>query len=407
MADYKKNNKIRLSKKPEKMGSNIFVKARWKLTIFYTLFISVLVILFSFMIYFGYLYYLRGDFENELAGENHGNNSQPNESENQGNISQLSLTPREISENASRRLGNIILIADGGIIAVSAFLGYALAGFTLKPIQNNQDVQRRFMSDASHELRTPLSIMKTGIEVELRNPENPLECKPILSSNLEEINRMSDLVENLLFILRADSGNEEFKFETLDLYQIISTVFQNMKPYAAERKVTLDVKNQNISGASAEIVKSEETVKTSKTLKGTVTAATMQDIEKAETPTGIFVTGDSNKLKQAFYNILKNAIDYSKPSGKIQLGILKQPKTVQIEITDEGTGIPKEEIPFVFERFYRSSNNSGLYSDGSGLGLAITKEIINKHKGEIKIESSLGNWTKVTINLPYWYNIPN
>ena len=74
---------------------------------------------------------------------------------------------------------------------------------------------------------------------------------------------------------------------------------------------------------------------------------------------------------------------------------------MQIEITDEGIGIPAEELAFVFERFYRSSDNSGLYNDGSGLGLAITKEIINKHKGEIKIQSSPGNWTKVTINLPY------
>src|SRR5665647_1108165 len=122
MTDYKKNNKIRLSKKPGKRGSNIFIKARWKLTIFYTLFISVVVIIFSFVIYFGYLYYLRGDFENELAGEDHGSNVELNDSESQVKISQFSLTPREISENASRRLGNIILIADGGIIAVSAIL---------------------------------------------------------------------------------------------------------------------------------------------------------------------------------------------------------------------------------------------------------------------------------------------
>jgi signal transduction histidine kinase len=380
MTDYKKNNRISLNSRPGKMGSNIFIKARWKLTIFYTLFISVLVILFSFIIYFGYLYYLRGDFENELAGEDHSSNSEPNENANQGNVSQLALTPREISENASRRLGTIILIADGGIIAVSAFLGYALAGFTLKPIQNNQDVQRRFMSDASHELRTPLSIMKTGIEVELRNPANPMECKPVLYSNLEEINRMSDLVENLLFILRADSGNEEFKFETLDLSKIISTVFQNMKPYALERRVTLNRENQNVTDTDAETMKGEEA---------------------AGTSTGIFITGDANKLKQAFYNILKNAVDYSRPDGQVLLTVLKQPKTAQIEIIDEGTGIPEEEIPFVFERFYRSPNNSGLYSEGSGLGLAITKEIIRKHKGEIKIESSLGKWTKVTINLPY------
>ena len=433
MTDYKNNKK----------SSNIFIKARWKLTIFYTLFISVLVVIFSFAIYFGYLYYLRGDFENELAGEDHGSNIEPGESENQATTSQFSLTPREISENASRRLGNIILISDGFIIAVSAFLGYALAGFTLKPIQHNQDVQRRFMSDASHELRTPLSIMKTGIEVELRNPANPLECKPILSSNLEEINRMADLVENLLFMLRADSGSEDFKFETLDLSQIISSVLQNMKPYAAERKVTLNQKNQSIQDAAEETINGLETTKTlqdteiietikdaetaktlqdttieetekgpeaakilkeskaSKALKDAETASTLRDTEIAETSTGIFITGDANKLKQAFYNILKNAVDYSKPEGQVQLTILKQSKTVQIEITDEGTGIPAEELAFVFERFYRSSNNSGLYNDGSGLGLAITKEIIRKHKGEIKIQSSLGNWTKVTINLPY------
>ena len=204
----------------------------------------------------------------------------------------------------------------------------------------------------------------------------------------------------MLFILRADSGNEEFKFETVDISQIISTVFQNMKPYAAERKVTLDVNNQNNSGYTDGIVKVREQRKR-QGLQKAHKVRTTAGYRKTEIPTGIFVTGDSNKLKQAFYNILKNAVDYSKPSGKVQLRLLKQPKTVQIEITDEGTGIPVEEIAFVFERFYRSSNNSGLYSDGSGLGLAITKEIIIKHKGEIKIESSLGNWTKVTINLPY------
>jgi two-component system sensor histidine kinase CiaH len=406
MIDHKKNNRIRLNNNHKKKGSNIFVKARWKLTIFYTLFISFLVILFSFIIYFGYLYYLRGDFENELAGEEHGSKIELNDSENQGTTSQFSLTPQEISANASRRLGNIILIADGFIIAVSAFLGYALAGFTLKPIQNNQDVQRRFMSDASHELRTPLSIMKTGIEVELRNPANPLECKPILSSNLEEINRMADLVENLLFILRADSGSEGFKFETLDLSQIISTVFQNMKSYALQKEVALIQDKQTIADTVAETTKGPkaETAKDTEEAKYTEAAKDTEEAkytEAARKSAGIFITGDLNKLKQAFYNILKNAVDYSKPGGQVQLTVIRQPKTVQIEITDKGTGIPDEELPFVFERFYRSSNNSGQYNNGSGLGLAITKEIIEKHKGEIKIESSFGNWTKVTISLPY------
>ena len=158
-------------------------------------------------------------------------------------------------------LAILFLLPMAVIIAFSAFLGYALAGFTLKPIQDNQEVQRRFMSDASHELRTPLSIMKTGIEVELRNPANPMECKPVLNSNLEEINRMSDLVENLLFILRADSGNEDFKFETLDLSQIISTVFQNMKPYAAAKKSNFKLGKSKYSGHSCRNNKRDGNIK--------------------------------------------------------------------------------------------------------------------------------------------------
>ena len=151
-----------------------------------------------------------------------------------------------------------------------------------------------------------------------------------------------------------------------------------MKPYAEQKKITLTMSRQDIAYS--------ETVK---------------DAETSENENDIFLTGDSNKLKQAFYNIFKNAIDYSKSGGEVLLSVIKKPRAVQIEITDNGIGIPQEELPLVFERFYRSSNMSEFYNSCSGLGLAITKEIIEKHKGEIKIESSFGNWTKVIVSLPY------
>ena len=377
MTDIKKNINGRLKSKTKTKSGSIFTKAKARLTIFYTIFISVVVILFSIGIYFSYLGYLKGDFENELNEEIHFIEIQDNGSADSDDIAQLPITPKEISTNASKRLGSIILIVDGSIIIFSAFLGYALAGFTLKPIQNNQDVQRRFMSDASHELRTPLSIMKTGIEVELRNPAIPGECKPVLKSNLEEINRMSDIVESLLFILRADSGNEDFKFESLNLPQLISTVFKNMKPYADQKKIALIMENQNISFNKS-----------------------TRETEKAKKEEDIFIKGDSNKLKQAFYNIFKNAVDYSKTDGEIILSVIKQSGSVQIIITDNGNGIPIDELPHVFERFYRSTNILGADNNGSGLGLAITKEIIEKHNGTIKIESSVGDWTVVSVSLP-------
>ncbi|MEI7616285.1 MAG: HAMP domain-containing sensor histidine kinase [Actinomycetota bacterium] len=377
MPEIKKNSNDRVKSKTKTKSGSIFTRAKARLTIFYTIFISVVVILFSIGIYFSYLGYLKGDFENELNEEIHFIEIQDNGSADSDDIAQLPSTPKEISTNASKRLGSIILIVDGSIIIFSAFLGYALAGFTLKPIQNNQDVQRRFMSDASHELRTPLSIMKTGIEVELRNPAIPGECKPVLKSNLEEINRMSDIVESLLFILRADSGNEDFKFESLNLPQLISTVFKNMKPYADQKKIALIMENQNISFNKS-----------------------TRETEKAKKEEDIFIKGDSNKLKQAFYNIFKNAVDYSKTDGEIILSVIKQSGSVQIIITDNGNGIPIDELPHVFERFYRSTNILGADNNGSGLGLAITKEIIEKHNGTIKIESSVGDWTVVSVSLP-------
>ena len=137
MTDIKKNINGRLKSKTKTKSGSIFTMAKARLTIFYTIFISVVVILFSIGIYFSYLGYLKGDFENELNEEIHFIEIQDNGSADSDDIAQLPSTPKEISTNASKRLGSIILIVDGSIIIFSAFLGYALAGFTLKPIQNN------------------------------------------------------------------------------------------------------------------------------------------------------------------------------------------------------------------------------------------------------------------------------
>jgi signal transduction histidine kinase len=260
---------------------------------------------------------------------------------------------------------------DGVVIVISAFLGYSLAGITLRPIQRNHEIQKRFMSDTSHELRTPLSIMKTGLEVQIRNPECPPECKPVLSSNLEEVNRMSEIVGKLLFISRMDSGSEIFRLKEININELLKSTIQNIQDYAREKKIDI-----------------------------IFTTSSSTENRRKVTREQIFINGDLDKLKQAFFNILKNAVDYSGSGGKIELTVVKNPRFIQIEIKDYGSGIPKADLPYVFERFYRSSNAAALYKEGSGLGLAITKEIILKHKGEIKIESSYGNWTKVIVVLP-------
>ncbi len=365
MTDFKENRYSKSSK------NNIFIVARIKLTIFYTLFVVIIVLFFSIAIYFSYLYYLRSSFEDELFGVESEDEESLDSEENSEIALKYSVTPEEIRYSASRRLGNIILIVDSVVIVISAFLGYSLSGITLRPIQRNQEAQKRFMSDTSHELRTPLSIMKTGLQVQIRNQECPAECKPVLKSNLEEVNRMSEIVENLLFISRIDSGNELFRSEEININQLLKSTIQNIQDYAREKKIDVVL-------VSPSLIEDKR-----------------ENIDK-----DAFVIGDTDKLKQAFFNILKNAVDYSGAGGRIELATFNYHRSVQIEIKDYGSGIPKEDLPYIFDRFYRSANAVTSSKEGSGLGLAITKEIILKHKGEIKIESSYGNWTKVIVILP-------
>lgn len=171
--------------------------------------------------------------------------------------------------------------------------------------------------------------------------------------------------------LRGSFEDELFRSEKINLNELLKSTIQSIRDYAMEKKI-----NMILSGTEFNEGK----------------------IEKIET--AVFVKGDPDKLKQAFFNLLKNAVDYSRPGGRIDIKTVKQLRFVQIEIRDYGHGIPKEDEPHIFERFYRAANAAALSKEGSGLGLAITKEIILKHKGEIKIESSQGNWTKVTVFLP-------
>jgi signal transduction histidine kinase len=350
--------------------NNIFIKARIKLTLYYVLIIFIILGFFSAALYFSFSNYLKRDFENELSSSE--DNSGANEQEHaniEGTENQTITTAQaEISTqqstavyNAIYRFRNLILIIDGLILLLVFTLSYYLSGRTLEPIRKNNDLQKRFIADASHELRTPLSIMKTDLEVQLRNPENPNECVPVFQSNLEEVNRMKQIVEDLLFISRIDNNQEIFRLANMDLIAILNQVVGNSQNYAMQKNISLAL---NIPREP------------------------------------VMISGDENKLKQAFYNVLKNAIDYSNTDGKVEIKLQKIHKKAEIEFIDSGAGISKENLPFVFDRFFRADNSRSPEIGSSGLGLSITKEIIKKHYGEISIHSSIGKGTKVAIILP-------
>jgi two-component system, OmpR family, sensor kinase len=223
--------------------------------------------------------------------------------------------------------------------------------------------QRQFTADASHELRTPLAVMRGDIEIALRRNRSADEYQEVLASNLEEIIRLSRLVEDLLMLARADAGPADLHFEPMNIGDLCSQVVDYLAPLA-------EVKNQ---------------------------ALAYQSDAKAE----LTIKGDAQRLKQMLLNLLDNAIKYTPGGGRITLTLMKDSKDAVMIISDTGRGIPTEDIPHIFERFFRHSRStSDKTVQGSGLGLSIVKWIVESHQGNITAENNSAGGTKFTVRLP-------
>ncbi len=243
------------------------------------------------------------------------------------------------------------------IFGASAVAGYFLAGRTLKPISDMMDEQNRFISDASHELRTPLTALKSEIEVNLRSNNLTLvKSKKLLQSNLEEVNNLQALSDNLIKL----TGNNNLSIEHINLAGVIKD---------ATRRVSV--------------------------------AAKMKHIKITSEISNISLNGNALLLTELFIILLDNAVKYSAGGKSIHITAKKDDGHVSIRITDHGYGIHREDIPHIFDRFWRA-DKSRTKSDvsGYGLGLAIAKQIVERHDGSIDVESIPGKGTTFTISLP-------
>ncbi len=222
--------------------------------------------------------------------------------------------------------------------------------------------QRQFTSDASHELRTPLAVMRGDIEVALRRERPPEEYRRVLTSNLEEIVRLSRLVEDLLMLARADSGRIELRREAVDLNTICQQMAEYISPLAQQRDQSL-----SYNGPGAEVK----------------------------------VNVDVHRIKQLLLNLLDNAIKYTDFGGRVMLGLKIDDKDAVISVADSGRGIPPEDLPHIFERFFRrSKTTSDRSAMGFGLGLSIVKWIVDAHGGKIEARSQVGKGTTFLVRLP-------
>ena len=219
---------------------------------------------------------------------------------------------------------------------------------------------RQFTSDASHELRTPLTVMKGETDLILRRPRPIEDYKTVLESNLEEIDRMTRIVDELLFLSRADMG--EVKIESLPV--ALELLVEDV-----HRQATLLGHDRNI-----EVV------------LGTITPVVVQ--------------GDDLRLRELLLNLVENAMKYSHPGGKVEISLLKEGQEARLSITDHGIGIDPADHKKIFQRFFRTDVARTHTKKGTGLGLAICAWIADLHKGRVDVKSDLGQGSTFTVVLP-------
>lgn len=236
---------------------------------------------------------------------------------------------------------------------------------------------KQFTSDASHELKTPLTILKGEVEVMLRKERTPQEYQQTLKSNLEEINRMSQIVEDLLFLSKADTGEIHLNKKNINLAEVITEVASQMNLLARSKNIHLFTSNHH------------------------------QDIH---------VFADALRMRELFINLIENGIKYTEEGGSIHITLQKEyspathsqsvskemekEKFVKIIVSDTGIGIAKEDQEKIFNRFFRVDKARSREEGGSGLGLSICKWIVEAHQGKIRVESELGKGSSFIVKLP-------
>ncbi len=219
---------------------------------------------------------------------------------------------------------------------------------------------RQFGTDASHELRTPLTVLKGETELALRRPRGADEYREVLESSLEEIDRMTRIVDELFFLSRADLGEVKMESLPVRLETLVEDTARQASMLAQDTKVEV--------------------------VLGPVTPCT--------------ILGDELRLRELLLNLMDNAVKYSRPGGKVELGLECDGSAARFTVRDQGIGIEPDALSRIFDRFYRSDSARAHVKKGTGLGLSICKWIAEVHRGRIEVRSTVGHGSTFIVILP-------
>lgn len=259
-----------------------------------------------------------------------------------------------------RLLDNVLLLLIALLISSSmgiAALSYFLAKKSMAPIQESYEQQRQFVANASHELRTPLAVLYSSLELfEKQLQDDGVHyAQSTMDDMKNEANYMNDMLSSLLTLTRSDQQQLQLNIQEIDLSLIVMQRTRKLAKTAEHLTFNIDVQNE------------------------------------------LMVEADKVLIQELLYILLKNATVYTK-EGSVRVRAFEQNGYAKIEVSDTGMGIGEEDLPHIFERFYRADKNRN--KTGTGLGLAIAQVIVQLHNGRIHVESELGKGTTFTITLP-------
>jgi two-component system heavy metal sensor histidine kinase CusS len=229
-------------------------------------------------------------------------------------------------------------------------------GEMLKRLDDSFTRLSQFSADLAHELRTPIANMMGEAQVALSRDRSPAEYRETIESAIGECERLSGIVDNLLFVARADAAREPVQRKRFDARAAIEKIATFYETIAEDRCVAI-----NCSGQGE-------------------------------------ISADPALFERAVGNLVDNALRFTPENGSIEIALAEHPTDFEVAVSDNGSGIGPEHLPRVFDRFYRAESSRG--SDGAGLGLALVKSILDLHGGTARIQSEIGRGTMVSLTFP-------
>jgi heavy metal sensor kinase len=238
---------------------------------------------------------------------------------------------------------------------------------TLERLEKAVGEMKQFTASISHELRTPLAILRGEAEVALMQPNSIEQYRRVLASQLEEFERLTRMINRLLTLARAESGDVEIAAEQVNISAMAQTLADALEPVAAAKNLTLS----------------------------------------CSCGPNVTVKGDSAWIERIILNLLDNAIKFTLPGGHVTVRVSHDAQNATLEVEDDGIGIPAEALPHIFERFYRADASRSNSADGTGLGLSLVKWAVDQHHGSIHVESLASKGSRFRVKLPSEIINPN